>query len=164
MLTERAPDTSRALPLAVWPSILPASVSTPNGKTIVVVDDEKSYGDLLSQILVDLLQRPVRSFTHPQAALDALPELDVGIVVTDYYMPDMTGVEFIRQASRLRPELAFIIITGHPLQLSDEYVYDLAALKAVLPKPFSWTKLAQLIARHWSDPANRPEPAGGLSS
>jgi DNA-binding NtrC family response regulator len=163
MLAGRAPDSSRALPLGAHPSSLPASVSTPNGKTIVVVDDEKSYGDLLSQILVDLLGRPVQSFTHPQAALDALPNLDVGIVVTDYYMPDMTGVEFIRHASQLRPELSFLIITGHPLQLSDEYVYDLTALKAVLPKPFSWTKLAQLIARHWSDPDSRPVPAGSIS-
>jgi DNA-binding NtrC family response regulator len=138
-------------------------VSAPAGKAIIVVDDERSYGDLLSELLTDCLGRPVHVFSRPQEALAALPALDVGVVITDYHMPEMTGLQFIRQASGLLPGVPFIIITGHPLRLSDERCSELSALKEVLHKPLDWRKLGALVARHWPDPATRPQPAGQLS-
>ena len=47
--------------------------------TVVLVDDEKSYTDVLQQTLADLVDAPVLTFDRPQAALDALPGLDVAI-------------------------------------------------------------------------------------
>ncbi len=131
-------------------------VNPPVGKAVIVVDDEKSYGDLLSELITINLDCPVLSFSHPLEAIDALPNLDVGAVVTDYFMPTMDGVQFIRHAASKLPGVPFIIITGHPLRLSDESLDDLPALKAVLPKPFKWRKLCELIVRHWPDPESKP--------
>lgn len=122
----------------------------------MIVDDEKSYGDLLSQLITDNLNRQVVAFSHPLEALDALPQLNVGAVVTDYFMPVLDGAQFIRRAAPHLPGVPFFIITGHPLRLSDEYLEDLPALKAVVPKPFQWKTLAELIVQHWPDPASRP--------
>lgn len=125
-------------------------------KSVIIVDDEKSYGDLLSQLLGDTLDRPVLTFSHPRDALAALPDLDVGAVVTDFFMPELNGVQFIRRAAPNLPGVPFFIITGHPLKLSDESLDDLPALKAVLSKPFSWVKLCELVAEHWPDGDKRP--------
>jgi FixJ family two-component response regulator len=130
-------------------------VSTTTGKAVIILDDEKSYGDLLSQLITGNLDCPVFTYSHPLEALDALPTLNVGAVVTDYFMPVLDGAQFIRRAAPRLPGVPFIIITGHPLRLSDEYLDDLPALKAVLPKPFKWQKLSELIIRHWPDAAHR---------
>lgn len=68
-------------------------------KCIVIVDDEKSYGELLSQLVRDNLNRPVVAFAHPVAALEAMPGLNIGVVVTDYFMPELDGAQFIRRAA-----------------------------------------------------------------
>jgi two-component SAPR family response regulator len=124
-------------------------VNSPGGKAIVIVDDEKSYVDLMSQMLAEHLTNPIAAFTRPLTALEALPRLDVGMVVTDYYMPQLNGLEFIVKARKLKPGMPFIIITGHGVHLSPEDFADLPELKSVLHKPFGWKKLAEEIVRCW---------------
>ncbi|MCF7688326.1 MAG: response regulator [Cephaloticoccus sp.] len=131
-------------------------MSTNGEKSVIIVDDEKSYGDLLSQLIRHDLDRPVLAFNHPLEALDALPNLSVAVVVTDYFMPVMDGVQFIRRAAPQLPGISFIMITGHPMRLTDETLDDLPALRAVLPKPFKWHKLSELIVRHWPAGDDRP--------
>ena len=89
-------------------------------KTIVLVDDETSYTDLMTQLLSDNLDCPVHAFSRPLEALQALPKLDPGVIVTDYFMPQIDGLEFIRQAAPLVPEAAFVLITGNDLSAERE--------------------------------------------
>jgi DNA-binding NtrC family response regulator len=125
-------------------------------KSIVLLDDEKSYTELISQLLADNLDCPVHAFTRPLDALRALPALDVGVIATDYHMPQLDGIEFIREATPLVPQAVFVIITGHNLAAEEEKLARLAALRSVLPKPFGWRKLADEIIRVWPEPATVP--------
>lgn len=120
-------------------------------KAIVVVDDEKSYVDLLSELLAEHLPNPVVTFTRPLEALAALPGFDVGVIVTDYYMPQFDGLEFITRARIIKPGIPFIIITGHGMHLANEDLSHLPELKAILHKPFGWRSLADQIIQHWPD-------------
>lgn len=47
------------------------------------------------------------------AALDILRDNDVDVVVSDQRMPQMTGVEFLRSAKRLRPRAIRVLLTGY---------------------------------------------------
>lgn len=125
-------------------------------KAIVLVDDEKSYTDLLTQMLADNLDCPVHAFSRPLVALEALPQLSPGVIVTDYYMPQLDGLEFIRRASALVPEATFVLITGHNLSAEEDTMARLPSLKAFLAKPFGWRKLADEILRVW--PSGHPVP------
>lgn len=116
-------------------------------KAIVMVDDEKSYVDLLANMLTENLGCPVLTFTRPRDALAALPGINVGVVVTDYHMPQMNGFELIAAASVVVPGVPFILITGHS-HLIDETLAPGAPLKAILAKPFGWRRLADEIALH----------------
>ncbi|HEY0943737.1 MAG TPA: response regulator [Opitutaceae bacterium] len=138
-------------------------MSSPNVKSVVVVDDEQSYTDLLAQLLGENLTCPVHTFTRPLAALEALPLLDVGMIVTDYYMPQLNGIEFLHRARKLCPDVPFVMITGHMMELEADDYHEEVALKAVLAKPFSWRKLADEIIRHWPDP-QPPVPRLGAAS
>ena len=77
----------------------------PKGKVVVLVDDEISYIDLLEQLLGEHLACPVHGFTKPADALRALPKLDVGMIVTDYQMPDMNGLDFIKEVQKSHPDV-----------------------------------------------------------
>jgi DNA-binding NtrC family response regulator len=116
-------------------------------KAIVMVDDEKSYVDLLANMLTENLGCPVITFTRPREALAALPGINVGVVVTDYHMPQMNGFELIATASVVVPGVPFILITGHS-HLIDETLDPGAPLKGILAKPFGWRRLAEEIVLH----------------
>jgi len=115
----------------------------------VIVDDEKSYVDLLAELIKEHFVNPIITFTRPLDALEALPSLNAGIVVTDYYMPQLTGLELIVRARALNPGLPFLIITGHGMHLSEEDFSHLPELRAVLHKPLGWRQLADAIVTHW---------------
>ncbi len=135
----------------------------PPTKSIVLLDDEKSYTDLMTQLLAEGLSCPVHGFTRPLDALRALPEIRPSVVVTDYSMPQINGIEFIRQAAPLAPGAVFVIITGNDLSEWQDELDQIAVLKGLLPKPFGWLRLAHEILRVWPEglaapfhPANFP--------
>jgi DNA-binding NtrC family response regulator len=54
----------------------------------------------------------IRSFTDPAQALQSLREESYDLLVTDFRMPAMDGLEFLRQAIEHQPEVARIVISG----------------------------------------------------
>lgn len=124
-------------------------------KSIVLVEDEAEYAGLLGRALTDQLDCPVHIFTRPLAALDGLARADPAVVVTDYLMPDIDGVEFMRRAAALAPAAAFILMTGSAAP-PDE-VAELPCVKASLAKPFGGRTLLEQVLRVW--PADLPRPS-----
>jgi len=131
-------------------------------KTVLIVDDEKSYADLLAQLLKDNVECNVHVFYRPAEALAALPALQPQVIVSDYYMPEINGLDFIRRASVLLPETAFVLITGHNMSTSIDEIANLPALKGHIAKPFGWRQLAAEVLAVWPD-ANPPKLRGNAS-
>ncbi len=132
-------------------------------KALVIVDDDKSYTDLLQQLLSEHLDCPVVTFSNPSEALAALPGLNPGAVVTDYDMPDLTGFELMERAAGIVSGVPFILITGHPIDEAMEQLVAASPVKAVVSKPFHWQKLADEIARHWPEAGVALLKAGSAS-
>jgi len=85
--------------------------TTGRGK-ILIVDDEP---DFLESLDWQLTKRGYRVFLAPSGdvALDILGSESVDILVADIRMPGMDGIELIRRATALAPDLQSIVITGH---------------------------------------------------
>ena len=53
---------------------------------------------------------------NPQRALDQFQHdefhEEIGLVITDHFMPDMTGAQFVRELRRLHPEMPVLVISG----------------------------------------------------
>jgi two-component system, NtrC family, C4-dicarboxylate transport response regulator DctD len=145
-------------------AILASPHVNPATKAIVLVDDEKSYTDLMTQMLADNLDCPVHAFTRPLDALRELPRIKPAVVVTDYFMPQINGLEFIRQATAITPDAAFVLITGHNLASESDQMARLGSLKGFLAKPFGWRKLAEEIVRVWPDRDNAPSHRADATS
>lgn len=121
------------------------------GKIVVLVDDEFSYIDLLQQLLSDHLACPVHGFTKPADALRALPGLNVGMLITDYQMPDMNGLQLVAEVQKINPEIPAVMITAYNMSFTPRELASVPSLKAIVRKPFKWTVLAQEVVKHWPD-------------
>jgi DNA-binding NtrC family response regulator len=56
--------------------------------------------------------------TNARAALallrSPLGQEKIGVVITDHFMPDMDGVEFVRRLREFAPSIPVILISGQP--------------------------------------------------
>jgi signal transduction histidine kinase len=79
--------------------------------TLLVVDDEPD----VVQSLQDLLRREYRVLgaTHARDGLRLLREQPVHVVMTDQRMPEITGIEFLRNARHDRPDAIRLLFTGY---------------------------------------------------
>jgi two-component system response regulator HupR/HoxA len=79
--------------------------------TVLIVDDEARVLDALEAILAADF-RVVRAESGA-AALEILGAEDVAVIVTDYRMPGMTGVELLRRSHEHAPDAVRIILTAY---------------------------------------------------
>jgi len=120
-------------------------------KIVVLVDDEIAYIDLLQQLLSEHLACPIRGFTKPAEALRALPELNVGLIITDYQMPAMNGLQFISEVQKIDDSIPAVMITAYLLKFTQRELSRVPSLKAVVRKPFKWKTLAEHVVKYWPD-------------
>lgn len=125
--------------------------NSPTSKAVLFLDDEKSYVELMTQLLVDHLTCPVLGYTRPADALADLPRLQVGVIVTDYSMPTMNGIDFLRQVHVVSPRISSLMITGHQIELAGKDLTDIPGLRETLYKPVTWRTLVDHIIKNWPD-------------
>jgi DNA-binding NtrC family response regulator len=81
--------------------------------TIMIVDDEEMVLTSLSSFLTLETDYEVVTYTRATEALEHFEDNDVDLVISDFLMPEMDGLEFLRRARDLRPEVPRIILTGY---------------------------------------------------
>ena len=81
--------------------------------TIVIVDDEDIVLSSINSILNLETKYTVVSFTSAKEALKYIEKNDVGIVISDYLMPEMDGITFLAKVRELKPYVPRIILTGY---------------------------------------------------
>lgn len=87
-------------------------METADRKNILLVDDHKPFRDSLAKILEGegFMVFPA---SDGEEALDILREKFINLVLTDLKMPRMDGVELLKVAKTIRPEVEVILITGY---------------------------------------------------
>jgi two-component system NtrC family response regulator len=81
-------------------------------ETILVVDDEKNYLLVLSEILQDEGYE-VLTALGGQEALEIQKSSDLDLILTDMKMPGMDGIELLENIKALDPDLPVIMMTAH---------------------------------------------------
>jgi two-component system, NtrC family, response regulator HupR/HoxA len=79
---------------------------------ILIVDDEPRVLDALEAILAADF-RVLRAEGGEQALAVLRAEPDIAVIITDYKMPGMTGVELLRQSQDIAPEALRIVLTAY---------------------------------------------------
>ena len=88
--------------------------SSDNGQPrVVIVDDEEMVITSIRAFLQMETEYAVHGFTKPEEAVKYLETTPVDVVVSDYLMPKMNGIQLLAKAKQLQPEAARVLLTGH---------------------------------------------------
>ena len=80
---------------------------------IVVVDDEKMVTSAFKALFKVEGFNDVHLFNSPKEALVYLKSEKPDLIISDFIMPDMNGLEFLTEAKILHPEVSMILLTGY---------------------------------------------------
>jgi len=110
---------------------------TSKAATILVVDDDA----LINMNAVDMLEQlghtAIEAYSGAEALKILASDRAIDLLITDYAMPGMNGVELAEQARQLRPGLAVVLATGYS-ELPSGAQIDLPRLS----KPYQQADLA----------------------
>jgi DNA-binding response OmpR family regulator len=127
-------------------SMVEFSVSPENSKArLLIVDDEINVRSTLGEFL-EQRGYHVGEARSGHEALTLLTNAPYDLMVLDMLMPEMSGVEVMRRAREVRPDLAIIVLTAHA-----SVENAIAAVKSnvtdYLLKPCNLNDLAVTISR-----------------
>ncbi len=83
-----------------------------NTNSILIVDDESSYLELLKGLLYDEGYKDIITERNPLKVLDILDSTDIDLVLCDIYMPEMDGMELLGKITQKYPQIPVIMVTA----------------------------------------------------
>jgi DNA-binding response OmpR family regulator len=113
-------------------------------KKILVVDDEPEVRQVMEQFLIERGYE-VRTAENGRRGLEALGAFAPDVVLLDMHMPEMDGLETLRQLTARAPGLPVIMVTVNDDVETTSRLLQLGAVD-YLPKPFDLEYLDQAIA------------------
>ncbi len=111
--------------------------------SVVIVDDEEMVIISIRAFLRLETDYHIHGFTSPEEAVKFISEHPVDVVVTDYLMPKMNGIQVLSRAKELQPEATRILLTGHADKQSAIQAINEVALFQYVEKP--WDNAALLL-------------------
>ncbi len=131
------------------------------GTKILLVDDHAIMLDGLESLLrkqEDLLL--VAKTTNANYALSYMRKDAVDILITDYSMPEMSGLELVKEAKKLQPSIKIIVLSMHDdAPLVQEIIS--AGADAYILKKYAQQEIMRAIGivsqdgQYWSPEINR---------
>lgn len=115
---------------------------------ILIIDDDDGVRRALERIL-DREDHRVLTASDGAAGMRLLEAEHPDLVITDVYMPEMDGIEFLIRIRDAEPELPIIVISGGGFAPADFVLEDASQLgaDAILSKPFERAVVLDTIRR-----------------
>lgn len=99
-----------------------------------MVDDE----DIVIQCCLRILAESAYKVEYVRSGLEALKKVEefpFNLIILDFMMPKMDGMEVLRRVQQIRPGIKVIMVTGLDQAETAQRAKDLGVF-AYLPKPF----------------------------
>lgn len=108
---------------------------------VLVVDDDPIYRET-ARMFLSMFGRATTLAESGQTALALARETDFDVMIVDFEMPGMTGLELISEIRRLprHRDLPIIMVTSRDDAMAIDRAYELGASSFVV-KPVNWTLL-----------------------
>ena len=110
---------------------------------ILVIDDDPQMRRMLTRILTGA-GHTVREAADGRAGIELFRQARPALVITDIVMPDMEGIELIRELRREAPTLQILAISGGGPPVFLRAATALGAT-AALEKPFAADQLLSVV-------------------
>lgn len=113
--------------------------------TILITEDDRVQREIISDIL-EQSGYEVTASDSAETTLELLKERSFELLLTDMRMPGLDGLELLRRAKRLRPELEVVVMTAHATIRTAVTAMKEGAID-YLEKPFDKDTLLHVINR-----------------
>ncbi len=122
-----------------------ARVKKAPGRPVFVVDDNALLVELASTVL-EAAGYKVKHFLKPKAVLAAMRNAKTkpGVLVTDYEMDEMNGLDLIQSSHKIHPALKTVLVSG--TVDSSITIGHAAKVNRFLGKPYDPAKLQKAVA------------------
>lgn len=111
---------------------------------ILIVEDDVEVSHILAEMLEHLGYRSVQC-GHAQEALEQVRSQPFDLILIDYRMPDMTGVDLIWMLRQDNCHIPVIVMTGYSAT-EDRISSEKLQVCAVLRKPITLSLLERVVA------------------
>lgn len=113
---------------------------------VLVVDDSKMSRSYLTRVLVSLGVTNYREAKDGAEALQILKNQRFDLVITDYNMPNIDGLELVQHIRQYtdQPAVPVIVVTSEQNQQQLDF-FKKQGVTAICPKPLSYHSLKQLL-------------------
>jgi DNA-binding NtrC family response regulator len=120
-------------------------VKTAPVKLVFVVDDNALLAEFAATIL-EAAGYTVKSFLEPKAALAAMREAKTkpAVLVTDYEMAELNGLQLIHSSHKIHPALKAILVSGTVDSMIT--LTHVAKVDRFLGKPYEPAQLKKMVA------------------
>ncbi len=112
---------------------------------LVIVDDEEMVLTSLRSFLMLETEYEVRTFISATEALEAVNEQTIDLVISDYLMPGMTGIDFLLEVKKLQPYATRILLTGYADKENAIKAINEVGLYQYVEKPWDNNELKLII-------------------
>jgi DNA-binding NtrC family response regulator len=118
----------------------------PSVDAILIVDDEPDILESLTDVFaLHLPGVKIHTAESGKRGLEILAKEPIGLVVSDYKMPGMDGLEFLTKARQVAPAAPRILITAYPeLNVAVRAINE-AQIQNFLTKPITPTALIEAV-------------------
>lgn len=80
---------------------------------IVIVDDEAMVTKTLEMLLGLEGFSNVVTYNNPNEALNYIKKNEADLIISDFIMPEMNGIDFLENAKKLQKDVSTILLTGY---------------------------------------------------
>lgn len=117
-------------------------------QTIMVVDDEPMITKTLALLLKIRTKQNIITYNLPKEALynNVLISKKVDVIVSDFIMPEMNGIEFLTKVKKISPQTETILLTGYADKENAIRSINEAGIYYYLEKPWNNEKLIKTIS------------------
>src|SRR5918912_1830559 len=112
---------------------------------LLVADDEQGIRQLLT-LVFEREGHSVRTAEGGRRALQLLREEPADLIVSDIKMPDMDGIELLRAARELLPDVAVVMMTAFATVETAREAFKLGA-DDFIQKPFDVEELKLIVTK-----------------
>ena len=111
---------------------------------VLFIDDEESIIDGVQRLF---MREPYGIFatTNLEKAREVLAERKIKVVVSDYRMPEISGVKFLREVKEKYPDVVKILFTGYTDFSAAEEAINIGEVYRFISKPWKTAELLSTI-------------------
>ncbi len=142
--------TDEPLPLSQVPTRVPESARNTSTKSrrIMIIDDEEP----ITQLYEDVFEAEGITaiiFNDPKLALDyyLMNQDDIAVIITDFTMPGMNGIDLIRAIRRQNQEVGIILCSGNA-DVLERKLLDEIGVNHFLTKPVNLVQMSSLVSSY----------------